>query len=210
MYNTAKLNISPCSQRVPEEFPKSSRRVPPKSSQRVPTEFPQSASCSKKERPQTLYHVHYVCTRVVTTFGRGDSCPKLVYSATFVALLRHLVSSSGECYNTHLHGAWRDGRSQWYSWRVQWGSKQWGCSRCMMWLCPYAHRSRQRKTQAHEQSRHSLEPSLPNESPHACAWARQFRQLARPCQTHCCSSSKPTDIHTPMLSRSTPLCCRRL
>jgi hypothetical protein len=33
MYNTAKLNISPCSQRVPEEFPKSS-----------PKEFPQSAS----------------------------------------------------------------------------------------------------------------------------------------------------------------------
>jgi hypothetical protein len=50
--------------------------------------------CSKKERPQTLYHVYYVCTRVVTTFGRGDSCPKLLYSATFVVLLGHLVSSS--------------------------------------------------------------------------------------------------------------------
>jgi hypothetical protein len=111
MYNIEKLNISPCSQRVPEEFPQRvpkefpqrvpeefPQRVPEEFPQRVPKEFPQNSHrvlpCRKKERPQTLYHVHYVCTRVVTTFGRGDSCPNLVYSATFVALLRHLVSSS--------------------------------------------------------------------------------------------------------------------
>jgi hypothetical protein len=60
----------------------------------VPNVFPEPLPCSEKERPQTLYHVHYVCTRVVTTSGRGDSCPNLVYSATFVVLLRHPVSSS--------------------------------------------------------------------------------------------------------------------
>jgi hypothetical protein len=108
-------------------FPKSSWRVPEeflKSSQRVPKEFPQSSHrvlpCSKKERPKTLYHVHYVCTRVVTTFGRGDSCPNLVYSATFVALLRHLVSSSDQffegfalggcialvCVPYHIYSSW--------------------------------------------------------------------------------------------------------
>jgi hypothetical protein len=38
--------------------------------------------------------VHYICTRVVTTSGRRDSCPNPVYSAMFVVLLRHLVSSS--------------------------------------------------------------------------------------------------------------------
>jgi hypothetical protein len=96
MYNTAKLNIFPKSfWRVLEEFPKSSSKEFPKSSHRV-------LPCSKKERPQTLYHVHYVCTRVVTTSGRGDSCPNLVYSATFVALLRHLFSGSG-----NLIEAWR-------------------------------------------------------------------------------------------------------